>query len=611
VCACVIRSEPVLSTRPRRGPVPLAAQALAGVLLAAALPAWAAAGSPGDLVASYIERWVAFYPSRAYARGHAASAARFERMTVEAVERWLAFNRATAASARERLAGTGLPAERRTDLAVLAWAAEDELATWAEDRPLRAQPGWYAERVSQALTHLLVRGEPSGTARSEAVLARLAGVAALCRQGIDSLETGKTLRTEAALRTLAGARTFYGDGLPALVADWPHAAEIAATATRAAEAIAALEAHLRDAVLPVADPSPALGVPVYAAKLARRTGGAYTPPMLQATAREELSRVRGLMIDEAARWQASLAPAPAEPLAGEALLAAALEAMEGDRTRDRAALLEEFVTLTARAEAFVEAEDIATVPKPTTLTIDLSPAHFSGAAIGGVYPSGPFDPGAATLFYVPSIADSAPPDAREGFYRSFNSHFNTMIISHEMFPGHYLQYKVAVSEAPAVRTLYSSGAYTEGWGSFVEEVMLDLARQVVRDGEGATKFVTIKVTGAVDDADARRAAMAIANSPLVKTAIAGEDPNWGRIVMAVGKSGAEADRDRLSIWFGETLVADKGWVSPDYREEDGAAHMKREEIDISVDLGLGEGTFTAYTCDLTHGYISINADYRS
>ena len=145
----------------------------------------------------------------------------------------------------------------------------------------------------------------------------------------------------------------------------------------------------------------------------------------------------------------------------------------------------------------------------------------------------------------------------------------------------------------------------------LRDVMQDLAHQVVRDGEGASKFVTIEVTGAVDDADAKRCAMAIANSPLVKTAVAGEDPNWGRVVMAVGKSGAEADRDLLSIWFGDTLVARKGLMHPEYVEAEAADHMKQDEVRIRVDLGLGDGDFTAYTCDLTAGYISINADYRS
>ncbi|MCE8507362.1 bifunctional glutamate N-acetyltransferase/amino-acid acetyltransferase ArgJ [Ruegeria pomeroyi] len=160
----------------------------------------------------------------------------------------------------------------------------------------------------------------------------------------------------------------------------------------------------------------------------------------------------------------------------------------------------------------------------------------------------------------------------------------------------------------------SSGVDATGNAEFaaaLEEVMLDLAQQVVRDGEGATKFVEIRVTGAVSDTDAKVHGLAIANSPLVKTAIAGEDPNWGRVVMAIGKSGAAADRDLLSISFGDILVAEKGWVSPGYREEDAAAYMKGQELVIGVDLGLGEGKSTVWTCDLTHGYIEINADYRS
>ena len=150
-----------------------------------------------------------------------------------------------------------------------------------------------------------------------------------------------------------------------------------------------------------------------------------------------------------------------------------------------------------------------------------------------------------------------------------------------------------------------------GFADAVHAVMLDLAHQVVRDGEGATKFVTVAVTGAKDDADANKVALAIANSPLVKTAIAGEDANWGRVVMAVGKSGAVADRDRLSIRFGDITVAENGWRAPSYSEEATSAYMKNQELEIGVDLGIGNGTSTVWTCDLTHGYISINADYRS
>ncbi|MCL5778013.1 bifunctional glutamate N-acetyltransferase/amino-acid acetyltransferase ArgJ [Limibaculum sp. FT325] len=145
----------------------------------------------------------------------------------------------------------------------------------------------------------------------------------------------------------------------------------------------------------------------------------------------------------------------------------------------------------------------------------------------------------------------------------------------------------------------------------LEGVMRDLAIQVVKDGEGATKLVRITISGAASPAAARRIGLSVANSPLVKTAVAGEDPNWGRIVMAVGKAGEAADRDRLSIRFGDIVVAEQGWVSPGYREADGAAYMKRQEIDIHVDVGVGEAEATVWTCDLTKRYIEINADYRS
>jgi len=134
---------------------------------------------------------------------------------------------------------------------------------------------------------------------------------------------------------------------------------------------------------------------------------------------------------------------------------------------------------------------------------------------------------------------------------------------------------------------------------------------VVRDGEGAGKFITIRVRGAASRNGARRIGLAIANSPLVKTAIAGEDANWGRIVMAVGKSGEKADRDRLGIAIGGVQVAAAGEVVPGYDETPVAEHMKGQEIDIEVDIGIGRGQATVWTCDLTHGYISINADYRS
>ena len=145
----------------------------------------------------------------------------------------------------------------------------------------------------------------------------------------------------------------------------------------------------------------------------------------------------------------------------------------------------------------------------------------------------------------------------------------------------------------------------------LEAVMADLAQQIVRDGEGARKFVAITVRGAPSEAAARRLGLTIANSPLVKTAIAGADPNWGRIVAAVGKAGLPLDQNRLSIWIGGQRVARGGRVDPAYDEPSAARHMRQAEIEMAVEVGAGPGAATVWTCDLTHGYIDINADYRS
>lgn len=225
--------------------------------------------------------------------------------------------------------------------------------------------------------------------------------------------------------------------------------------------------------------------------------------------------------------------------------------------------------------------------------------------------SGMIAPDMATmLVYIFTDAAIAQPALQRMVARHLDRTFNAITVDGDTSTSDALLVAATGRSAAApIADLRSRSA--RAFEKALAGVMQDLALQVVRDGEGASKLVELRVTGAADAADARRVAMAIANSPLVKTAIAGEDPNWGRIVMAVGKSGAKADRDRLSIRFGDIPVAREGRVDPGYREADGAAYMKRRELVIGVDLGIGTGAFTAWTCDLTHRYIDINADYRS
>ncbi len=428
------------------------------------------------LIDDYIEAWADFYPTAAFAYGDVTAAAAFETYSETVTVQWLALNEATTVEAQTLLNAGAVNPATRIDLQVLLAQTQNELADWSEDQPVTGQPQWYSEQVSQALTHLLVRDQLSSAARSDALVARLMGVRQLCDEAVLQLRGGNEMRTETALRTLSGTREFYAGNLKVLTAEWPDVEGKPANEEaidQAVKAIARLEQHLREVVLPKASASVAIDAEHYAAKLARRTSGLYTPASLLAAAGQEMKAVRRLMIAQAKRWRATLFAAETVNGTPEEALTVALAAMEADRENNSADFLTSFRSLTLEAEQFVEERHVATVHKPTTLIIALSPTHFSGAAVGGVYPTGPFAPESDTIFYVPSIADSADPVAKEGFYRSFNTHFNTMIMSHEMFPGHYLQYKVAVTHAPPARSLFANGSYVEGWGSFSEELMLN------------------------------------------------------------------------------------------------------------------------------------------
>ena len=250
-----------------------------------------------------------------------------------------------------------------------------------------------------------------------------------------------------------------------------------------------------------------------------------------------------------------------------------------------------------------------TFPKGASAEVELpgGTVRIAGIAKG----SGMIAPDMATML-VYLFTDATVPAAvlQQALSSGLDATFNAITVDSDTSTSDALILAATGQGAGAPITDLDSDAGRD-FVTALHGVMRDLAHQVVRDGEGATKFVEIALTGAADAADAHRVAMAIANSPLVKTAIAGQDANWGRIVAAVGKSGARADRDRLRIAFGDMVVARDGWRDPDYDEAAASAYMRNQDLRIAVDLGLGDAARTVWTCDLTHGYIDINADYRS
>ena len=243
-----------------------------------------------------------------------------------------------------------------------------------------------------------------------------------------------------------------------------------------------------------------------------------------------------------------------------------------------------------------------TFPKGASAAVAGAGAHVAGIAKG----SGMIAPDMATMLaFVFTDLAVDPATARECLAASVQASFNRVTVDSD----------TSTSDTVLLAATGASGAdaaqHADAFQAALDAVTLDLAHQIVRDGEGASKFVAVTVTGAADDGAAAAIARAVADSPLVKTALAASDANWGRIVAAVGKAGQRADRDRLCIWIGDEQCAGNGVRWPGYREETATAHLLGQEIELRVDVGVGHGEATVWTCDLTHGYIDINAGYRT
>jgi len=269
--------------------------------------------------------------------------------------------------------------------------------------------------------------------------------------------------------------------------------------------------------------------------------------------------------------------------------------------------LDKMVTDKNKQDIFEAAKAIMTTdtyPKGSVRKVltDQGEVTIVGIAKG----SGMIAPNMATMLVYLFTDASVKKDALQSYLSEINERtFNSISVDGDTSTSDTVL--MAATGKSGIRIEKNDENFSQGLTS----LMTDLAHQVVKDGEGASKFVEINILNARNKTDAKTHAKSIANSPLVKTAIAGEDPNWGRIVMALGKSGANAERDKIKIFFGDILVAENGWVAPNYTEELGAQYMKNTTIKISVDLGLGEENTTFWTCDFTNDYISINADYRS
>lgn len=441
---------------------PLVAAVLAGV--------GCAAPPPEDIhrvADDYIAAWVAFYPSQALAAGRVESAGRIEDFREPAVAAWIAANR--RALDRIRRIPQVADLEQRIDRRLLERRIEHELFEWGEVGIHHTDPRLYSDLVNHALTTILVRENLDSGRRLDAVMARLTGLETLCAAAREQLVDGRPAATAAAVRDVRSTADFIEAGLaPALGITPDHRAadELATASGRTAAALRSFADWLEIELEPTL--GDAWGEPLYARRLALAYGPETTPELLETLASAEIGASRRLMAELAGR-----ATDAGPTTAFDDLVRPLLAEMESHRARDQQQFLREFLDLIDRSRNFLVERDLIDLPDRETLFTALSPAHFAGAAVGGVYSAGPFDPEAETLFYLPSVPDDAPEAVRDGFYRSFNSHFNTMIITHEIYPGHYLQLKLAAANPSRVRPLFVGDAFTEGWASFCEQMTLD------------------------------------------------------------------------------------------------------------------------------------------
>jgi len=438
----------------------------------------AAGGAPppvvADLAADYLRAWRAFYPSQALAQGDASAAARFEDFASERTDAWITRNRRLLEALGEDRAGWSL--DDRIDARLLRLQARQELELWVGDAAPRHAPGFYARYVAGAFTHLLVRDNITPADKAVAATARLDGLRRLCAVARERLADGRPADTAGAIRTLEATSAFLEGGFTDAAGSWFAGSQrpgFNRSVVETAATVRELADHLRTRLLPRLTLTDAYGRDVFVRKMHLELDPDLTPEELLRLAEVEIRTVRGELAVVAERHWRARYPAETPPADFNPLVRRALDDMEADRAADQQEFLRQFLDLIDRAEAFVRERGLATLPARRTLYTALSPAHFAGAAVGGVYSAGPFDPEAATLFYLPTIPDDAPAAARDGFYRSFNTYFNTMIITHEICPGYYLQLKLAAQGARPVRALFSSTVFVEGWASFCEEMTLN------------------------------------------------------------------------------------------------------------------------------------------
>jgi hypothetical protein len=430
-----------------------------------------------ELCRDYIESWKRFYPSRAFSRGFLGTVFYFEDFTESKIEAWLKINKTTLDEISRH--ESDFVSEDRIDSRLLRIQIKSEIDKWEKEAPHKNSLSLYSGQISRAVdsvvdSDLLMPGE-----KFRVILTRLEGVDKMCKAAIHQLEDGSPRSVERNLRALETSAEFYENKLPEIAKAWipPGNFEgFIAKCRYTSSQIQTLVSHVKNDLLSslTGSDSVILGREEFARRLRLYTDSELTPEQLAEISLQEIRKVRGSIAQVCEEYIREAYPEQKVPEDLNELVNKALGNMEKNHPAGQQEYLRFWEGLAKQAEQFIREKKIATLPENQTLSIRLAP-ESSGpmARIGWVSPAPSFYPNPWTTIYLPNIPDSHPEKEREDFWRSFNNHFTTFIIIHELFPGHYIQSKINRENPHPVRILFPYGLYSEGWATLCERVALD------------------------------------------------------------------------------------------------------------------------------------------
>jgi hypothetical protein len=430
-----------------------------------------------DLCREYIEAWKIFYPSRAYSRGFLDSIFHAEDFAESKIHDWLKVNRAALDEIEKQ--ESKLVSEDRIDARLLRIQIKSEIDRWEREAPQKNDLSLYTSFISRAVNNvvespLLMPGE-----KICVILNRLDAVDKMCGAAIEQLEDGNQRGVDRGLRAMETSAGYYENRLPELVKSWigPDDREgFAKRCLKTAAKIRALASYVKADLVPklTKKDSLVLGREEFARRLRLFTDSELTPERLAELSSQEIQKVRGMIAQVCEQYLHEAYPEQKVPEDLNEMMGRALGDMEKNHPRSQQEYLRFWEELAEKAERFVREKKIATLPEEQTLSIRLAP-ESSGprARIGWVSPAPSFHPNPWTTIFLPNIPDSFPEQEKKDFWRSFNNHFTTFIIIHELYPGHYIQSRINRENPHHVRILFPYGLYSEGWATLCEKVALD------------------------------------------------------------------------------------------------------------------------------------------